>query len=132
MTVNTNRIRPAGAHLTVREIPAGQIVAGIVLVILTAILALSAVAIGSEPASASTTARYSADQATCRDFWSWSRHPSLKAFMAMVDESRRADAYLRLDVRGLAHAEHVHAITAIELARGYVAMDCTFTGDQGD
>lgn len=51
MTLITNR---TGAHRKVREIPAGQIVAAIVLLVLTAILALGAVAIGSQPAAAST------------------------------------------------------------------------------
>jgi hypothetical protein len=89
-------------------------------------------ATASPAASASTGSRLRADTQTCADFWAWGRHPSPKAFMALVDESRKADDYLRVDVRGLAHAEHVHAIIAIELARGYVAMDCTFTGDEGD
>ena len=51
MTLINNR---TGAHRKVRELPVGQIVAGIVLVILTAVLALGAVAIGSQPANAST------------------------------------------------------------------------------
>jgi len=87
-------------------------------------------AMASPAASASTGSRLRADSQTCADFWAWSRHPSPEAFMAMVDESRKADAYLRLDVRAFAHAMHVRYREAFN--EGYVVMDCTFTGDQGD
>jgi len=85
-------------------------------------------ATASPAASASTGSRLRADTQTCADYWSWSRHPSPRAFMAMVDESRKADAYLRLDVRAFAHAMHVRYREAFN--EGYVVMDCTFTGDE--
>jgi len=96
----------------------------------TLVLLLMLFATASPAASASTGSRLRADSQTCADFWAWGRHPSPQAFMAMVDESRRADAYLRLDVRALAHAMHVHYRAAFN--EGYVVMDCTFTGDEGD
>ena len=62
-------------HRRTREIPAGQIVTAIVLLVLTAILALGAMAIGSQPAEASTAwqtrsaAMLAQDATHARPYW---------------------------------------------------------------
>jgi hypothetical protein len=71
-----------GAHHKVRAIPAGQIVAAITLLVLTVILALGAVAIGSQPAAASgtwpsrTAAMLAQDASHLRPYWD-GRHPAV-------------------------------------------------------
>jgi hypothetical protein len=78
MTLITNR---TGAHRKVREIPAGQIVTAIALLVLTVILALG-VAIGSQPAEASTAwqarsaAMLAQDATHARPYWD-GRHPKV-------------------------------------------------------
>lgn len=84
------------------------------------------------PAHAATGAQFTGshsrlwwDGATCRAFDRGDVH-------SMVLDSRRADAYLRLDVRELAHdARHGAPRETLQSDRLYVWMDCHYSADQG-
>ena len=66
------------------------------------------------------------DTATCRAFDAGRVH-------VMVVDSRQADTYLRVDVRQLAHDALVAAPHEVQIQDNLnVAMDCHYTGDQGD
>ena len=100
-------------------------------------IALAAGTIGASPASASVAAsshtRLWWDGTTCRQWSAWERKPSAERFRHVVQDSRLANTYLEVDVALLADdvRDHASAYT-LHVDNGYVAMDCTFTPDQGD
>ena len=66
------------------------------------------------------------DGATCRAFAAGDVH-------SMVLDSRRADTYLRVDVRQLVHDVKVRAPREVQQSDAYyVWADCHYSGDQGD
>ena len=102
--------------------------------IAAAVLAVSALfAFGTVPAHAGTVSEFTGshsslwwDGATCREFAAGHVH-------AMVLDSRRADTYLRVDVRQLAHDAKIGAPREVRQSDAMnVWMDCNYTGDQGD
>ncbi len=84
------------------------------------------------PASAAVTSHTSLwwDSATCRAWQAYERTDRGTDFHAMVTASRRADTYLRSDVALWAHDARAGASRSVLGAdAGYVALDCTTTGD---
>jgi hypothetical protein len=83
-------------------------------------------------ASAAVTSHTSLwwDSATCRAWQAYERTGHGTDFHAMVTASRRADTYLRSDVALWAHDARAGASrTVLGTDAGYVALDCTTTGD---
>jgi len=115
-------------HRKTRIIPVGQIVTGIVLMVLSAILAVSAILLGSAPAAAAATVsqshgRYWYDRETCHDFQLF--EAGKRSFGQMYRASEHADAFLRWDVADWQYNRAHHGTKRIlGIERSYVAMDC--------
>jgi hypothetical protein len=71
------------------------------------------------PAQASTTT----DMHACRAFATYELHHTRYRREVLARDGRRADTYLRVDIRGF--LRHQDKTTA-----GYVRTDCTTTGDE--
>ena len=111
--------------------------ASAVLVLASFTTAFTAGTITAAPASASVDAsshtRLWWDGTTCRQWSAWERKPTAERFRHLVADAGHADTYLKVDVALLADdvRDHASAYT-LHVDNGYVAMDCTFTPDQGD
>ena len=103
------------------------ILARVLLVVACFAGAFTVGTLAAAPASAAAQSSHTSlwwDGTTCHAFASGRFH-------LMVVASRHADTYLKTDVALLAHDLKDHAPrTVTALDRGYVAMDCTLTGDE--
>src|ERR1700731_2018926 len=100
MPARATRERGLEMHRKTRIIPAGQIVTGIVLMILSAILAMAAVLSAQSPASAAMVSQshghYWYDVETCHDFQLY--QAGKRSFSQMYRASKHADTFLKVDV----------------------------------
>lgn len=76
---------------------------------------------------------YSQDNATCRAFGAYERHPDRERFAVMLKDSRSALHYLRIDVAWW-NADRKHHASSAELAtdKAFVSGDCTDPAAQMD
>jgi hypothetical protein len=102
------------------------VIARILLVVACFASAFTVGTLASQPAAATVASSHTSlwwDSTTCHAFASGRFH-------LMVVASRHADTYLRVDVALWAHDAKKHApAQTLRLDRGYVALDCTTTGD---
>ena len=115
-------------HRKTRAFPVGEIMTGIMLMVLAAILAIAAILAGQTPAAAATVSqshgRYWYDKETCHDFLLFEH--GKRSFIQMYRASERADTFLNTDVGDWYYNRVHHASKRIlGLDRGWVVIDCS-------
>jgi hypothetical protein len=119
-------------HRKTREIPAGQIVAFILMLLAATGLLLGISILGSTQANAATITPWHADHLACQDFHAWQHHRTDARFNRLYRTSRHADTFIRMDVALWRHDRNRDASRAVlALDRGYVAIDCSTLNGYG-